>query len=162
MDKVRGLNEINIAGTSQWEYKGNVLSDYKPVIESNGIHHDRFGLLTHRQLSSTPEFSITLKDGEELSHEDLNTLDSFHSVFGEVLEGKEVLQAIKAIPLYTYETKTGYAGGKKGVESDIADKWFAAQREFYVGVGKSFGDQRAVDLRGKLLRRTVVKSAIKL
>ena len=162
MDKVRGVNEVNIAGSSQWEYKGKVLSDYKPIIENNGIHHDRQGLLTHKQLSSTPEFSITLKDKKELSEEDLKTLDSFHCVFGEVLEGSEVLQAISEIPLYTYQTSSGYAGGKRGAESEIADKWFAAQREFYVGVGKSFGDQRAVDMRGKLLRRTVIKNATKL
>lgn len=162
MDKVRGVNEVNIAGSSQWEYKGNLLSNYKPILENNGLHHDRLGLLTHKQLSSTPEFSITLRDKKDQTEEDLKALDSFHCVFGEVLEGKEVLKAIGEIPLYTYETSTGYAGGKKGVESELADKWFSAQREFYVNVGKSMGDQRAVDLRGKLLRRTVVKGAYKL
>jgi cyclophilin family peptidyl-prolyl cis-trans isomerase len=162
MDKVRGVNEMNIAGSSQWEYKGNLLSNYKPILENNGLHHDRVGLLTHKQLSSTPEFSITLRDKKDQQEEDLKALDSFHCVFGEVLEGKEVLTAISEIPLYTYETSTGYAGGKKGVESELADKWFSAQREFYVNVGKSMGDQRAVDMRGKLLRRTVVKGAYKL
>jgi hypothetical protein len=45
---------------------------------------------------------------------------------------------------YTYTTSTGYGGKEKGPEARLADKWFQAQREFYVGVGKSFGDTRAV------------------
>ena len=134
---------------------GNVLNDYKPILENNGIHHSRAGLLTRKQLSSTPEFSITTKD--ILSSDELKELDSFHCVFGEIMEGAKTLDAIKDIPLYTYQTATGYAGGKKGVESGIADKWFSAQREFYVNAGKTLGDTRAVDLRGKLLRRVVVK-----
>jgi cyclophilin family peptidyl-prolyl cis-trans isomerase len=164
MDSVRGMNAISIAGSSQYEYRGKVLSGYKPILESPDdgllVHHDKMGLLTHRQLSSTPEFSITLKD--DPSREDVDELDAFHCVFGEVVEGRAVLEAIAAVPLYTYETKTGYAGGEKGVESALADKWFAAQRNFYVNMGKSLGDDRAVDMRGKLLKRTVIKKVTKL
>jgi|MDTB01.2.fsa_nt_gb cyclophilin family peptidyl-prolyl cis-trans isomerase len=155
MDKVRGVNKIDLAGSESYEYMGNVLNEYKPILENNDIHHTRAGLLTRKQLSSTPEFSITTKD--ILSSSEVDELDSFHCVFGEVLEGAETLDAIKNIPLYTYQTATGYAGGKRGVESGLADKWFSAQREFYVNAGKALGDTRAVDLRGKLLRRVVVK-----
>jgi len=36
--------------------------------------------------------------------------------------------------------------------------WFEGQKKFYVGLGKSFGDRRAVDQRGKLLRRVSIKN----
>ena len=54
---------------------------------------------------------------------------------------------------YSYQTSTGFAGQEKGVESQLADKWFESQKSFYVGLGRAFGDKRAVDRRGKLLRR---------
>ena len=81
IEKIRGLNTVLLAGTDQYEYDGNLM-DYKPILESNGIKHARLGLLSRRQLSSTPEFGITLKPSSEL--------DSFHVVFGTILEGKEV------------------------------------------------------------------------
>lgn len=56
--------------------------------------------MTRRQLTSGPLFGITLRNSEEL--------DAFHVVFGEVLEGQDVLQAISSIPTYTYTTKTGF------------------------------------------------------
>lgn len=81
VEKIRGLNTVLLAGTDQYEYDGNLM-DYKPILESNGIKHSRLGLLSRRQLSSTPEFGITLKPSSEL--------DSFHVVFGTIIEGKEV------------------------------------------------------------------------
>jgi cyclophilin family peptidyl-prolyl cis-trans isomerase len=154
IERVRGINAVNIAGTEQFEYKGNILSDYTPILEQNNIPHYRKGLLTRRQLTAGPEFGITLGPANEL--------DAFHNVFGTVLEGDEVLDAIMKIPIYTYRTKTGYAGEQKGIESDLADKWFESQKEFYVKVGQAIGDTRAVDQRGKLLRRIVIKGAGKL
>ena len=105
----------------------------------------RRGLLTRRQLKVGPEFGITMKPSEEL--------DNFHIVFGVVLQGYDVLDAISQIPTYTYQTKTGYAGKGRGVESGLADKWFESQKSFFVTAGKIAGDKRAIDRRGKLLRR---------
>jgi|AntAceMinimDraft_12_1070368.scaffolds.fasta_scaffold50545_2 hypothetical protein len=59
MDKVRGVNKMTIGGSEQFEFMGNLLTDYKPLLENSGVHHDRRGLLTRKQLTSTPEFSIT-------------------------------------------------------------------------------------------------------
>eukprot|EP01038_Epipyxis_sp_PR26KG_P008017 gene8017-10865_t len=145
VEKVRGINSITIAGVEKYEYAGNVL-DYKPILEPNRISHNRRGLLTRKQLTAGPEFGITLKENKEL--------DAFHIAFGEVLDGFEVLDAIANIPTYTYSTKT-----EKGVEGGLADKWFESQKSFYVGVGKTFGDLRAVDRRGKPLRRITIKNA---
>lgn len=155
MDKVKGIRKVNIAGQEQYEYNGNILSGYTPLLENNGLSHNRKGLLSAKQLASTPEFSITLND--KPSKDELNELDTFHCVFGEVLSGFDVLQAIYELPTYSYQTSTGYGGRERGVESGIADKWFSSQREFYVNVGKSFGDTRAVDLRGKVLKRVQIK-----
>jgi len=156
MERVRGVNKIDIGGSEQYEYMGNVLTSFVPIIESNGLLHNRKGLLTRRQLTATPEFGITLSNTPALE------LDMLHSVFGEVLEGLEVLDAITNIPTYSYTTATGYGGKEKGkfLEIDnVADKWFQGQKEFYVNLGRSFGDGRAIDQRGKLLRRVVIKGA---
>eukprot|EP01035_Chromulina_nebulosa_P017051 gene17051-22561_t len=101
-----------------------------------------------KQFSGGPEFSITTRSSSEL--------DSFHEVFGVVIEGLDVIDAIANLPRYTYKTKTGYASSSKGSEGVIADAWFESQKKFYVGLGKSFGDRRAVDQRGKLLRRVLI------
>eukprot|EP01035_Chromulina_nebulosa_P024217 gene24218-31482_t len=143
LERVRGLNTVLLAGSEQFEFGGEVM-DYQPILESNSIRHSRAGLLTRRQLTSGPLFGITLRNSEEL--------DAFHVVFGEVLEGQDVLQAISSIPTYTYTTKTGYGGSTKGIEGDLADKWFSAQKTLFVTAGKTFGDKRAVDRRGQPLR----------
>jgi cyclophilin family peptidyl-prolyl cis-trans isomerase len=62
-------------------------------------HFLRRGLLTRRQLTVGPEFGITLNATE--------ALDGFHVIFGTVLEGFEVLEAIALVPTYSYKTKTG-------------------------------------------------------
>jgi hypothetical protein len=41
MESVRGIQTINIAGTAQYEYKGQLLTDMKPILERNGIRHTR-------------------------------------------------------------------------------------------------------------------------
>ena len=71
----------------------------------------------------------------------------------------------------------GYGARTKGIEGDLADKWFSAQKSLFVSAGKTFGDkvvmctsyifffkciytdtyslmQRAVDRRGQPLRRS--------
>jgi cyclophilin family peptidyl-prolyl cis-trans isomerase len=63
----------------------------------------RRGLLTRRELSAGPEFGITMDAAP--------SLDGFHVVFGTVLEGFEVLDAIAKIPTYTYKTQTGRMDG---------------------------------------------------
>lgn len=151
MEKVRGLNKVSIAGTDQYEYGGNVLTDYQPILENNDLRHTSAGLLTRRQLTEGPEFGITLDKAPEL--------DSFHVVFGFVLDGMSVIDALSEIPTYSYKTRTGYGGKERGIENGLADQWFEAQRNFYVGAGKAFGDERAVDQRGRLLRRVTVKNA---
>lgn len=123
-------------------------------METNSISHSKAGLLTRKQLTAGPEFGITLGNATDL--------DGFHVCFGAVLSGLDVLEAIAAVDRYTYSTKSGYTGKAKDEGSKIADQWFGGQREFYVNVAKGLGDQRAVDLRGKLLRRVMVKSAGRL
>lgn len=129
VEKIQGVSTMKIAGTDQYEYKGNVLTDYKPILETNGISHNRAGYLTRRQLTSGPEFGITI------GNDAATTLDGFHVVFGTILEGMEVIEAISKIDRYTYTTKTGYTGlkpkGKTKSTDELADKWFEAQREFY-------------------------------
>lgn len=151
VEKVKGINKINIGGADAFEYQGNILADYKPILETNNLLHDKKGLLTRRQLYDGPEFGITLGAA--------TSLDGFHVVFGRVLEGLDVIDALAAIPKYTYKAASGYVGtGSDGV----ADKWFESQRKFYVSLGQSLGDTRAVDLRGRLLRRVLIQGSGRL
>jgi cyclophilin family peptidyl-prolyl cis-trans isomerase len=99
VQKLRGLDLVSLAGSDQYEYKGKVITDFIPVVESNDFRHTIRGLLTKSQLSGNPEFAITTKANP--------ALDQFHEVFGIVLSGYDVLDAIEAIPRYTYKTKTG-------------------------------------------------------
>jgi len=92
MEKVRGVNKVSIAGSEQYEYNGNVLTDYKPILERNELRHTRLGLLTRSELSEGPEFGITLDKAEDL--------DGFHVVFGVVLDGLEVIDAIREGTVY--------------------------------------------------------------
>ena len=41
MERVRGINKVSIAGSEQYEYQGNVLTDFKPILEQNSLRHDR-------------------------------------------------------------------------------------------------------------------------
>jgi len=109
LDDMPRLEVVNIAGTEQFQYGGEILTNYKPILDTNSIRHDRYvytlyvsfyhhyflvlimvmirtyrrGLLTRRQLTTGPEFGITLGPAP--------FLDGFHVVFGVVLEGLEVL-----------------------------------------------------------------------
>jgi hypothetical protein len=41
----------------------------------------------------------------------------------------------------------------------LADAWFEGQKKAFVGLSRQLGDSRAADLRGKLLRRVLIKKA---
>jgi cyclophilin family peptidyl-prolyl cis-trans isomerase len=41
MERVRGINKISIAGSDSLEFKGNLLTDYTPILESNQLPHDK-------------------------------------------------------------------------------------------------------------------------
>ena len=155
LENIRGINTINIAGSQQYEFRGNILTNYKPILETNNVKHDRKALLTRRQLTAIPEFSITTKE--------LPVLDAFNVVFGEVVDGYDtVIEEITKIPVYEWKTRTGYSSSVKNensIDGAIADSWFSTQKQVFLKAGQIFGDNRAVDQRGKLLRRITIKDA---
>ena len=99
IEKLRGLELISIAGSDQYEYHGKLLPELIPTFESSDFKHIRRGLLTKSQLSGGLEFGITTRSNSQL--------DQFYEVFGIVIEGYEVLDAIEAIQRYSYKTATG-------------------------------------------------------
>lgn len=86
MEKVRGVQQVVIAGADNAEYRGKLLMDYNLIAESNRAvsKHFRRGLLTRNRLSKGPQFGITLANSPTPS------LDQFNEVFGVVLDGYEV------------------------------------------------------------------------
>jgi len=155
LENIRGINTVTIAGSKQYEFHGNLLTNYQPILETNNVKHDRKGLLTRRQLTAIPEFGITTQE--------IPALDSFNVVFGEVIDGYDtVIDEITKISVYEWKTRTGYSSATKNEDSldgALADSWFSTQKQVFLKAGQIFGDNRAVDQRGKLLRRVVVKDA---
>jgi len=90
-------------------------------------------------------------------------LDAFNVVFGEVVDGYDtVIEEITKIPVYEWKTRTGYSSSVKNensLDGAIADSWFSTQKQVFLKAGQIFGDNRAVDQRGKLLRRITIKDA---
>lgn len=41
LNDISKLEVINIAGTEQYQYGGDILTDYKPILDTNSIRHDR-------------------------------------------------------------------------------------------------------------------------
>ena len=41
IERVRGMNTIDIAGTESLEFKGNVLTEFTPILESNNLRHTK-------------------------------------------------------------------------------------------------------------------------
>ena len=67
------------------------------------------------------------------------------------MSSKSVLHIYFFLILYIYICII--KGQERGLESGLADKWFEAQKNVFVTAGKIAGDKRAIDRRGKLLRR---------
>eukprot|EP00638_Chattonella_subsalsa_P002538 CAMPEP_0117759204 /NCGR_PEP_ID=MMETSP0947-20121206/15872_1 /TAXON_ID=44440 /ORGANISM="Chattonella subsalsa, Strain CCMP2191" /LENGTH=275 /DNA_ID=CAMNT_0005579613 /DNA_START=130 /DNA_END=957 /DNA_ORIENTATION=+ len=140
--KIKNLNPVTLAGVQQYEYRGNIVL-VPSAVEPSPIKHVRRGLLTREVFSNSPEFGITLDIAPDLD-------DGRHTVFGELLEGDEVLQRLEEIPTYSYKSTEP--------EGSLADDWYQAQKRFFVNAGKIAGDQRAVDQTGKLLRKVEIKN----
>ncbi|CAM9576250.1 unnamed protein product, partial [Phaeothamnion confervicola] len=135
--RIKGLNTVPIAGSSQLEYRGQILPN-PPIIEANALSHDSRGLLTKVKFSPGSEFGITLAPAPEL--------DARRVVFGRVLEGMDVLQALEAVPIY--------GEGSVQEEGSLADNVFRAQKQAMMAIGKNvLKDGRAVDRTGSFLRR---------
>ena len=42
LDDLPRLEVVNIAGTEQFQYGGEILTNYKPILDTNTIRHDRY------------------------------------------------------------------------------------------------------------------------
>lgn len=141
--RIAGLKQTEFAGALEWEYMSRLLPQLRPVLEANGLAHERRGLLTRERFAANaggPEFGLTLGPAP--------SLDASHEVIGEVVGGADVLAAIEALPYIT-----GKSIDPPGSAKDAA---FTAQRALFSGLSKGIGDSRAEDRTGKLLRRVEI------
>ena len=147
---IPSLRVKDIGGSTALTYGNRVLSAPLWIDQSSSkLSHSTKGLLTHKTLDITPAFGITTRE--------CTALDATHTVFGQVLWDEESLEFFKIledIPTYAVDRPTGYDEfGTGGVASSV----FNAQRDFFRGAAKSFGDTRVDKLyEGKLLRRIEV------
>lgn len=122
---------------------------------SERISHSTKGLLTHKMLDATPSFGITTRKEQ--------SLDSTHTVFGQVLWDESTLslfQDFQDIPTYALERPSGYDEFNSG---GMTTSVYNAQKDFFRGAAKTFGDTRVSKLyEGKLLRRVEVLRVGKL
>lgn len=149
---IASLRVKDVAGTTALTYGNRVL----PAIlwidrttASDRISHSTKGLLTHKNLEVLPTFGITTRSQP--------SLDTTHTVFGQVLWDDDTLhffRDLEDIPTYSVERPSGMDDFNTG---EVATTIYNAQREFFRGAAKTFGDDRVSKLYdGKLLRRMEV------
>jgi cyclophilin family peptidyl-prolyl cis-trans isomerase len=121
------------------------------------VSHSAKGLLTHRILDVTPEFSITTRS-------DSTFLDGSSAVFGQLQIddiSKEFLNIVKDLPTYRVDRAAQFMPTTPAKDNmpldDAAQAIFNAQRAFFRKSAKSLGDTRIDKVfEGKLLRRVEV------
>lgn len=167
---ISGLQVNDFNGASVIKYRGRLIPATlwieKPSssTSSTKLSHTSPLLLTHKLLDLTPSFSITTRSNTEL--------DNTHVVFGTILPSNnnddeqssskiEFLQVLKSIPTYSLNRPTtGIISNAQTVsvgEAALASKVFTAQKDFFRGAAKSFGDTRIDNVyEGKFLRRIEV------
>lgn len=42
IERVKGINTVDIAGTESFEFKGNLLTEFTPILESNELRHTKY------------------------------------------------------------------------------------------------------------------------
>jgi cyclophilin family peptidyl-prolyl cis-trans isomerase len=120
------------------------------------VSHSAKGLLTHKILDITPEFSITTRS-------DSTFLDGSSTVFGQLQiddVSKDFLNIVKDLPTYKVDRAAQFMPSTPAKEmplDDAAQAIFNAQRAFFRKAAKSAGDTRIDKVfEGKLLRRVEV------
>lgn len=115
------------------------------------------GLLTHKTLDLLPTFGITTRAAPEL--------DPTHVAFGRLLPDESSNEFIRIVrdevPTYSMDRPQQAdefpSTEAERASNELASKVFSAQREFFRGAAKSFGDTRVDKVyEGKLLRRVEV------
>jgi cyclophilin family peptidyl-prolyl cis-trans isomerase len=148
---IPSLRVKDVAGTTALTYGNRVLPAPLWVDRSgtDRISHSTAGLLTHRNLEVLPTFGITTRSQP--------SLDATHTVFGQVLWNEDTLKFfrdLEDIPTYSVERPSGFDDFNT---REVATTVYNAQREFFRGAAKTFGDDRVSKLyNGKLLRRMEV------
>eukprot|EP00967_Tisochrysis_lutea_P017239 scaffold19515_cov31-Tisochrysis_lutea.AAC.1 len=137
--RITGFDQEPFAGVMEYQYRSRLVP-LRPLLEVNSLRHDRRGLLTKKRLTPGPEFAITLGAAPKL--------DGSHEVFGEILDGANILELIETLPYITGSSNEG-----KGTAADAV---FNAQRAFMLSIAKGAGDTRAADRTGQLLRRVEI------
>lgn len=184
---IPGLEATALAGGTVLQYSGRVLpaklwlenNDDKPPLS----HHNRQGLLTHRNLDLTPSFGITTRSSS-MCDSTCMSLDASHTIFGCVLEDTSgFLDKVVDVPALTdagivTQTTTVVKNEipptmtsshlpvlvSKEVSQQQRDEFetlasgiFRAQRRLFRDAAKTFGDSRLDKVyEGKLLRRIEV------
>ena len=134
---IKGLTLENLNGASVLNYKGNIYKSSLWLDSQKSIPHDRFGLLTHRNLSVEPTFQLTTT--KNLS------LDTTSTAFGTILKGEEVIRKIEFMPTYSVN------------DSAIENTIFNQQATVFRKFAKTMGDTRLDNtFDGKLLRKIEV------
>jgi len=158
---IPSLETTEFAGSTALRYGGRILpaplwleskkSSDDSSSEPLPLPHSTKGLLIHRKLDVSPTFGITTRSdaGTYVSDFDLDNV-----AFGVVLEGMDFLEYCSELPTYSVERPQQ---DEESLVQDAAKAVFDAQRDFFRGAAKSFGDTRVSKLvPGKLLRRVEV------
>lgn len=160
---IPSLEITDIGGGTSLRYGSSIIPAKLWIEKSSGsegvqkISHQGKGLLTHKTLDLLPFFGITTRKAPEL--------DSSHVVFGQLLpddSSNEFLRLVRdVIPKYSMDRPSQSdefpTTEAERATNELASRVFSAQRDFFRGAAKSFGDGRIDKIyEGKLLRRVEV------
>jgi Cyclophilin type peptidyl-prolyl cis-trans isomerase/CLD len=158
---IPSLEVTELQGTSVLKYGGRIFPSKLWIDVATPttpkLSHVGVGLLTHDQFDVTPAFGITTRS-------DSTSLDRTHTVFGRLLPDETTaafLQRVAELPTYSVDrpmaTGDDNSNGNNLLLEEAAGALYTAQRDFFRGAAKSFGDTRVSKLyEGKLLRRVEV------
>ena len=160
---IPSLEITDIGGGTSLRYGSSIIPAKLWIEKSGGegvqkiSHGVGKGLLTHKTLDLMPSFGITTRKAPEL--------DATHVVFGRLLpddSSNEFLRLVRdEIPKYSMDRPSQSddfpTTEAERATNELASRVFSAQRDFFRGAAKSFGDTRIDKIyEGKLLRRVEV------
>jgi len=168
---IPSLQVSEVAGQTALRYGSRIIPASLWIENRRGetipppVSHSKKGLLTHRVLEVMPTFGITTRS-------DTRELDSTHVVFGRLLSSQETkpsegdnkaaefLDIVRDLPVYSVERPSMVDPLNEDPVNSAAQAVYNAQKNFFRGAAKSFGDTRLDKIyEGKLLRRVEVTQA---
>merc|ERR1711988_651963 len=139
--KEKNMNSLKFNELYQQKAQNEYLSQLLP----------EFGILIDPQLLSRTEENEpkpSINQGQLSEKVKELGLSPSRRIFGEVLDGMDVLDRIATIPIYSYTSLEG--------KGSLVNEFYGGSRDIFLGLGKALKDERAIDKRGSFLKKVEI------